>query len=42
MNYTIVKLPDLNIVECESGLMKFYDKTDGYITSRRRSTRIVK
>lgn len=25
MGYKIVKLPDLGIVECESGLMKFYE-----------------
>lgn len=36
MNYTSVKLPDLSIVECQSGLMKFYealgyDKEDEYL-----------
>lgn len=25
MNYKIVNLPDLSIVECQSGLMKFYE-----------------
>lgn len=25
MDYKLVKLPDLSIVECQSGLMKFYE-----------------